>query len=276
MSRRLTGKVAIVTGAGSGLGAGASMRFAAEGAAVVVTDIDLKAATKVADEIQRRGGTATHLCVDVTSEADSAMMAATSAEVYGQVDVLYCNAGIPAVGTVLTAGLAEWNRALSVMLTGTWLSMRAVLPAMVDRQAGSIIVQASLAGIVGVKALAPYTAAKSGVIGLARQAATDFAPYGIRVNAICPGDVPTPLMIGTLDRQIAAGLKTSRTHEEGLKSRAIHYPLGRLGTAEDIASMALFLASDESSWITGQQFIVDGGFSATHSGINRGEKKEGG
>ncbi|MEO3973605.1 SDR family oxidoreductase [Streptomyces sp. CAU 1734] len=259
----MSDKTVIVTGGGSGIGAAAGRRFAAEGAAVVVADLDQNAAAEVAARIGGGGGTATAVGADVSSEADCQAMAEVTLELYGRIDALYCNAGIPGVGTVVTAERSVWDRALNVMLTGTWLSMRAVLPSMVQRRSGSIIVQSSVAGIVGVKALAPYSAAKAGVLGLTRQAATDFAPFGIRVNAICPGTVPTPLVSGTLDAQIAAGLKTPRTHQEGLERALSHYPLRRLGEPDDIASMALFLASDESSWITGQHFTVDGGLTSS-------------
>ncbi|GGT43199.1 SDR family NAD(P)-dependent oxidoreductase [Streptomyces chromofuscus] len=263
MNHRLSGRTVIVTGGGSGLGAAACRRFAAEGASVVVADIDQTSAAEVAARIAEDGGTATGIRVDVSSETGTQAMAAAALERYGRIDVLYCNAGIPAVGTALSTERSTWDRALGVMLTGTWLSMRAVLPSMVQQRSGSVIVQSSVAGVVGVKALAPYTAAKAGALGLTRQAAADFAPFGIRVNAICPGTVPTPLVSGTLDAQIAAGLKPPRTHQEGLDRALAHYPLGRLGEPDDIANVALFLASDESSWITGQQFTVDGGFTAS-------------
>ncbi|MFD6286227.1 SDR family NAD(P)-dependent oxidoreductase [Streptomyces sp. NPDC060205] len=262
MAGRLTGKTVVVTGGASGLGAAACLRFAAEGAAVVLADRDLGRAESVVSAIAERGGTATAVRSDVSSEADMTEMAATAVERYGRVDALYCNAGIPAVGTALVTERSVWDRALDVMLTGTWLSMRAVLAGMVAQRSGSIVVQASVAGVVGVPGLAPYSAAKAGAIGLTRQVAADFARHGIRANTICPGTVPTSLVDRTLEAQISAGLKRPRTHAENLKGAAENYPLGRLGTLDDVVNAAVFLASDESAWITGQHFVVDGGFTA--------------
>ena len=262
MAGRLTDRTAVVTGGGSGLGAAACLRFAREGARVVIADLDLAAARRVEDRIRAGDGQATAVRADVSVDADNEAMVHTALTAFGGVDVLLCNAGVPAVGTALKTDRDAWDGALAVMLTGTWLGMRAVLPHMVSRGSGSIIVQSSVAGLVGVKALAPYAAAKAGVIGLARQAAADFAAHRVRVNVICPGDVPTPLAEATRAAQVAQGFKTAREPAQAAERTRAHYPLGRLGTPDDIAAMAAFLASDDASWITGQTFVVDGGLTA--------------
>jgi NAD(P)-dependent dehydrogenase (short-subunit alcohol dehydrogenase family) len=262
MAGRLKAMTAIVTGGGAGLGAAACRRFAAEGASVVVADIDGAAAEALCAEIRAGGGSAVAVAADASSAQDAEATADAALALGARIDVLYCNAGRPAVGTVGDADRAVWDAALAVMLTGAWLSMRAVIPAMTAQRSGSIIVQASVAGIVGVKALAPYTAAKAGALGLVRQAAVDYAPLGIRINAISPGDVPTALVQRTYEAQVAAGHKPHRAYADALAKATSHYPAGRLGTPDDVAGLALFLASVESSWITGQNFVVDGGLTA--------------
>lgn len=262
MAGRLEGKVAIVTGGGSGLGEASCLRFAEEGARVLVADIDGEAAARVAADITARGLEASSVVVDVTSEESTVQMAAAAADRYGTIDAVYCNAGIAGVGNAQDLERPEWDRVIGVMLTGVWLSMKAVLPTMVNKGSGSIVNQASIGGVIGVAGIFPYAAAKGGVIGLTRQAAVDFAPKGVRVNAVCPGTVPTPLVIRTYEERAGIGMAGGLTVEEGLAVSASKYPLGGLGEPVDIANMALFLASDEARWITGQAFIVDGGYTA--------------
>lgn len=262
MTGRLEGKVAIITGGGSGLGEASSIRFAHEGANVLVADVDSEAATRVAAAITADGYTASSVHTDVTSEESTQGMAAAALERFDTIDVIYCNAGIVGVGNAMDLEKSDWDRVIDVMLTGVWLSMKAVLPTLVENGSGSIINQASIGGVIGVRGIFPYAAAKAGVIGLTTQAAVDFAPKGIRVNAICPGTVPTPLVMGTYEERSGIGMADGRTVEEALALTATMYPLGDLGEPVDIANMALFLASDEAKWITGQSFIVDGGYTA--------------
>ena len=201
------------------------------------------------------------LSVDVTSLAACDEMAATAKEAYGPVDVLYANAGIAGTGNVATCTPEMWDRVIAVNLTGVWYSQRAIAQQMVDNGGGSIINQASIGGMIGVKGIFPYAAAKAGVIGMTRQSAVEMGQHNIRVNAIAPGTAPTPLVTATYEQHGGSG-GTYTTVEEGLANATKKYPIGRLGTVEDIANLALFLASDESAWITGAVHVIDGGMTA--------------
>ena len=250
MDRRLTGKVAVVTGAGSGLGLASARRFADEGAAVVCVDLG-DGGEQAADQIAAAGGRALGVSADVSSADDLAAMAAAAQETLGGIDVLYANAGVPGEGKATDVDPADWERTLAVDLTGVFLSARAVLPAMIERGGGCVLTQASAAGLAALPALAPYSAAKAGVIGLTRQLALDYAPHGVRVNAICPGTVVTPLVEAAMERR--GGV------EQGLERSRERIPLGRLGRPEEVAALAAFLASDEAAWITGAAIPIDGG-----------------
>jgi NAD(P)-dependent dehydrogenase (short-subunit alcohol dehydrogenase family) len=257
----LAGRTALVTGAGSGLGAGIARRLAAAGAAVVCVDLDADAATSVASAIDEQGGAAEAVQGDVTNAAAMEEIARRAHREHGRIEIAVANAGIEGPGTVLSTSPEAWERVLAVNLTGVWLTARSVLPMMVEQGGGSIVATASLAGLVGIPNIASYAAAKGGVIALVRQMAADFASSGIRVNAICPGTVPTPLV----HRSYASsgGVGTGDSVEERLRTAAARYPLGRVGTVEDIAEAVLYLASDRSGWVTGIALPVDGGLSAT-------------
>lgn len=258
MSLRLKDKVAIVTGAGSGIGRASALRFAAEGASVVCADISVAGAV---DTAASAGGSAIAVQVDTSVAADVQRLVGECIERFDRVDVLYSNAGVGGVGTAADTDEAEWHRVLGVNLTGVWLCAKYVLPHMVRAGAGSIVNQASIGGLEGVRAVAAYSAAKAGVIGLTRQMAVDYSPLGIRVNAIAPGTVPTPLVQGIWEQ--GAGLVQGADLQSRVSAAAALYPLGRVGAPEDIANLALFLASDEASWITGAVYVIDGGKSAS-------------
>lgn len=262
MAARLEGKIAIVTGAGSGLGRASALRFAAEGARVVCADVDVEAAAGAAEAIVAGGGSALGVRTDVTDETDVQRMVEAAVATFGGVDVLLANAGIAGVGSVASTTRETWERVIAVNLTGVWLCNRAVLPAMQARGGGSVINQASIGGLVGFSGIAPYAAAKAGVIGLTRQAAVEYAAAGIRFNAICPGTVVTPLVLRTYEERGGIALGSGQTLDEALQANAARYPMKRLGTPEDVASVAVFLASDEAAWITGAVFPVDGGYTA--------------
>jgi NAD(P)-dependent dehydrogenase (short-subunit alcohol dehydrogenase family) len=262
MAGRLEGRTAIVTGAGSGLGRASAVRFAREGARVVCADLDAAAVARVAAEIVAGGGAAIAVEVDVTRDDDVQRMAEEALRAFGGIDVLFANAGIAGVGSVATTTRETWDRVIAVNLTAVWLCNKAVIPAMQARGGGSIVNQASIAGLVGFSGIMPYAAAKAGVIGLTRQAAIEYAATGIRFNAICPGTVVTPLVVRTYEERGGIAMGSGEKLDEALRANAARYPMQRLGTPEEVASMAVFLASDEAAWITGAVFPVDGGYTA--------------
>jgi len=262
MTGRLAGKVTVITGAGSGLGRAAALRFGAEGAQVGCADIVLDKAEATAADIAAQGGQALAIQLDAASMADNERMANTLTTAWGRIDVLYANAGIASVGSVTTVSEDEWDRVMAVHLKGAWLASRAVIPAMEVAGGGSIINQASIGALVGFSGIAAYAAAKGGIISLTRQAAIEYAHLGIRCNAVCPGTVPTELVKETYERRGGLDLRNRMPLEQAMAANATRYPLKRLGTAEDIAHLAVFLASDESAWITGGVFPVDGGYTA--------------
>ena len=252
---RLVGRVALVTGAGSGLGAAIAQRLAAEGAGVGCADIDEPAAQTTATAIADAGGRSLAVHLDVTDSQQQATAAAAVNEELGGIDICVANAGIPGVGSAHEVDEATWARVLAVNLTGVWLTAKAALPAMLGQASGSIIMTASIGGVLGVPRLAPYAASKGAVIALMRQMAIDYAPHGIRVNAVAPGTVMTPL--------VAASAQL-RGEDGGVSAdeRARQHPLGRLGSPGDIAAAVAYLASDDAAWVTGTVLAVAGGRSA--------------
>jgi len=250
---RLTGKVALITGAGSGMGRAASLLFAREGAKVAAIDVNEEAARHTADMIKREGGSAIAIRADVSRAADAEAMVSTAERELGGPHVLYNNAGIEGESGFL-AQLSEdaFDRVIAINLRGVWLGMKAALPRMIKLGGGSIINTASIAGLVAVKGAAAYCASKAGVIALTRVGALEYGRYNIRVNAICPGAVDTPMV----QRISGAG---------GMDPRATSRisVLGRIAQPEEIARMALFLASDECTFATGVPFIVDGGWTVS-------------
>ena len=222
---------------------------------MVCVDIDPAGAVETAKRCEQAGAAALALTVDVAIEADTRRMAEETFGAFGSIDVLYANAGVAGAGTAEDTERTEWDRVIGVNLTGVWLSAKHVLPRMRAQGSGSIINQSSIGGLSGFRSLASYSAAKGGVIALTRQMAVDFASDNIRVNAICPGSVPTPLVTKTYELR---GVDMAEARQEILA----RYPIERQGTERDIANLALFLAGDESTWITGSIYAIDGGYTA--------------
>lgn len=255
MADRLAGKVALITGAGSGIGRAAAELFAAEGARVAVVDLDGDAAKETVAAIEHDGGEAFAAVGNVALAGDMERAVAATVEAFGRLDVLYNNAGVGSTGSVAEAEEADWDRCFDVNVKGTFLASRAAVPHLAE-DGGAIVNQASVAALVAVPQFAAYCAAKGAVVSLTRSMAIDLAPRGIRVNAICPGTVYTPLMEPLLRARGGGDL------DAGLAATLTKYPIGRLGVPEDIARTALFLASSESSFATGGVFTVDGGMTA--------------
>jgi len=251
---RLQGKVAIITGAGSGIGRESALVFAKEGARVVVADIVEGAGRETAELI---GENALFIKVDVSSWADTEQMVQAAIERWGKLDILFNNAGIdlPQATNVVDTTEADWDRIMSVNLTGIFLGCRHALPAMIAQKSGAVINTASRAGLAAPPQEAAYGASKGGVVSLTRQMALDYAPYNIRINSICPGVMEKP----TEDRRKFLQSQSSEAVNRRNEKFAQQNPLGRLCTPQDIAQAALYLASDEATYVTGTALIVDGG-----------------
>jgi NAD(P)-dependent dehydrogenase (short-subunit alcohol dehydrogenase family) len=247
--------VALITGAGSGIGKVAAQLFAAEGAAVVVADIAADAARDTVRAIVEGGGRAAAVEADVSQEAGAAEAVSTATGEFGALHVLFNNAGIfPGDdGGVLDTPPTTWDRVMAVNLKGVWLVCRAAVPAMIGAGGGSIVNVASFVALMGAAtAQVAYTASKGGVLAFTRELAVEYARRGVRANALCPGPIDTPLLAELL------------ADPERRNRRLVHIPMGRLGRPEEIARAALFLASDESSFMTGSALVVDGGITAAY------------
>ena len=252
---RLDGKVALITGAGNGMGRVASVLCAQEGARIVVADWSDDGGGETVAAVEAAGGEATFVKVDVARAEQVEAMVAATMDRFGSLDVLYNNAGIfPADdGGVTETPEPTWDRVMEVNLKGVWLGCKYGVPAMLASGGGSIVNVASFVALMGAAtAQIAYTASKGGVLAMTREIAVEYGRQGIRANSLCPGPIATPM----LEELMSDPARRQR--------RLVHIPMGRLGQAEELAKAALFLASDESSFMTGAQLVVDGGITAAY------------
>lgn len=253
MSERLAGLLAIVTGAASGNGRAIALAFAAEGANVACLDRDGEGARSVAQEIEKAGGRAIAVEMDVTSLADCERATRETVAAFGGLDCLINNAGIIVEGNILQVAEDDWDRQQAINVKGVYLMTKAALPALIQRGGGSIVNIASLSGLRARPNTIAYVTSKHAVVGMTRALAIDCAGDNIRVNAICPGFIETPMT----ERYFA--LQPDRARDDVRAALARPVPLGRVGTAEDVAKIAVHLASDEAAWTTGTCYQLDGG-----------------
>lgn len=252
---RLDGKVALITGGASGMGKVASTLFATEGARVVLTDVADDAGRQVEREIAAGGGEAAYVHADVSREDDARMMVEAALERFARLDVLYNNAGVmlPDDGSVHSTDASIWDRTLDVNVKGVAFGCKYGIPAMIEGGGGSIVNVASFVAWIGAAtSQTAYTASKGAVLAMTREIAVEYARRGIRCNALCPGPIETPLLMQLL------------SDDAKRQRRFVHIPMGRLGRAEELAKAALFLASDDASYMTGASLLVDGGITAAY------------
>ena len=252
--KKLKGKVAVITGAASGIGHASALLFAREGAAVVIADLNPEAGEEAAARIRGEGGEAVFVPVDVADSGQVERMVRGAVEAFGRVDVLFNNAGVNFPATVVDVGEDAWQRSLDVNLKGVMLGCRHAIPEMLKTGGGSIINTASMLGLVASPRQAPYSAAKGAVVMLTRQMAIDYATCNIRVNCLCPSEVNTEM-----NRRF---IEQSPDPDAELRRVLARIPMDRMAEPEEIAAAALFLASDDSSYITGVVLPVDGGLTA--------------
>lgn len=249
---KLEGKVAIVTGGASGIGRATALLFAGEGAKVVVADWNEDGAQTVASEITQAGGDAIAVRVDVSQAEQVEAMVKRAVQSFGKLDVIFNNAGIEGEqAPTADCTLENWQRVIGVNLTGTFLGMKYAIPAMLETGGGAIVNNASVAGLVGFPGIPAYCASKGGVVIMTKTTALEYAKQGIRANVICPGVIWTPMVE-----------RFTSVSEEARAALEAAEPIGRFGKPEEVARLALFLASDDSSFCTGAAFTVDGGMTA--------------
>ena len=251
-STSLRGRSAIITGASSGIGLATARLMAEHGAKLCLADIDEPGLQRVADELKSQGAEVVHCKVDVASEDSNLQMAACALEAYGQIDIAHLNAGILVTKPILECDLETWQRVINVNLNGVFLGIRSCAPDMVKRGSGSIVVTASVSGILGNKSMPSYTASKHGAVGLVKAASAELGESGVRVNAVCPGATYTQMMINS-------GLSIADVNSSEVAQMTV---LGRVAEAREIGEMVCFLASDAASYMTGGIYPVDGGMTA--------------
>ncbi|MHB8384250.1 MAG: SDR family NAD(P)-dependent oxidoreductase [Candidatus Binataceae bacterium] len=243
---RLVGRVAVITGGASGIGKATAELFAKEGAKVVIGDLPTSAGAKVAEKIG-----ATFVAIDVSKSEDVETLVKTATDQHGRLDVMFNNAGIGIGAPLLGTSAEDYHRTIRIDLDGVYWGLQAAGKVMVAAGRGAIVNTASVAGLIGSSGLSAYNAAKHGVVGLTRNAALEFAPFGVRVNCICPGVIETPLVMDNFAVVEGARKMLDKMH-----------PLGRMGQPQEVAKAVLFLASDDASFITGHALAVDGGMMA--------------
>jgi len=247
--RRFEGRVALITGGGSGIGRASALRLASEGAAIAVADIDSGGGEETCRQVQAHAGRAVFVPADVTQAADAERMVAETVKAFDGLDVLFTSAGVGGGGSVVDLSEEDWDRLVDLDLKGVYLSSKFAIPEMRKLERGAIVHVSSIGGLRGMSG-AHFCAAKGGLINLTRSMAVAHAAENIRVNCICPGYIATPIIQGILD------------DPEKLKRTGARHPMGRIGTAEEVAAAVAFLASDEASFITGAILAVDGGYLA--------------
>ena len=247
---QLRGKVAVVTGGGSGIGRASAMALAREGARVVVADINAESAEETAQMIKKAGGESIFVGADVTKAGDVQSMVAKAIKAYGRLDCAHNNAGVgPVYGSIIESREEDWDRTININLKGVWLCLKYEIPEMLKSGKGAIVNTASALGLVGMEKRAAYVTSKHGIVGLTKVAALEYATAGIRVNAVCPGYIHTPM----IERVWASDPESKKMHE-------LISPMGRVGSPEEVAEAVVWLCSDAASFITGHCLVMDGGW----------------